>query len=179
MKPRRLGYPLLPQCHLFLSPYLRLHGKSFWSSDGGGESSVLVPTRSVVAALQGRPERCWRRELLSVTRTSDSIVGPPYLQVLHLRIQPVGDQKYIIVIIFFLFLERGREREREGETHGWGAFRTGPDLGPSLPRRCVPRLGIELLTFQFAGQRTQLSHTGWNPKYIFLNGTLSLMCTVC
>ena len=59
----------------------------------------------------------------------------------------------IIILLFYLFIfyrEGNGERERGAETL-MGCLSYAPSWGPGPQPKHVPRLGIELTTFQFTG----------------------------
>ena len=64
---------------------------------------------------------------------------------------------FFLRFYLFTFRKRGRKGEREGEQHrciNWLPLSHAPNWGPGPQPRHMPWLGIELATFQFAGQHS-------------------------
>ena len=65
-----------------------------------------------------------------------------------------------LIFYLFIFIERRREGEREGEKHQCvrdtpiGHLSHTPNWGPGPQPRHVPWLGMDLMTFRFAGQHS-------------------------
>ena len=104
------------------------------------------------------------------------------LQMLVIYKLPLLRSLYCIIIYCFfkkdfmyLFLERGEGREKEGEKHPCARDTSRsyllhtPNWGPGPHYRPMPWLGIEPVTFQFAGQSVlnPLRHTAGAIIYWF------------
>ena len=73
--------------------------------------------------------------------------------------------------LIYLFLERseGREKERERNIESISSLSHAPSLGPGLPPRHMPSVGIEPVTFRFAGHRSIHIATSARAKTSYLD----------
>ena len=95
-------------------------------------------------------------------------------------------RKFFFFLRFYLFLDRGegREKERERNINVWYCLSHTPHWGPGLQPRCVPWLGIELVTLWFTGwhsttephQPGQQISFKWYWMFLFLEGMCWNVC---